>query len=113
MDCTKNCQENCGAQELKICAGSEINEMIFDYCLLQDILKVKVAQSCLTLCNPMNHTVHRILQAGILEGVAFPFSRESTTQGLNWGLPHCRRILYQLSHKGSPQGTLNGNKRKC
>ena len=25
------------------------------------------------------------------------------TQGLNSGLPHCRRILYQLSHKGSPR----------
>ena len=24
------------------------------------------------------------------------------TQGLNWGLLHCRWILYQLSHKGSP-----------
>ena len=24
------------------------------------------------------------------------------TQGLNPGLSHCRRILYQLSHKGSP-----------
>jgi len=24
------------------------------------------------------------------------------TQGLNPGLPHCRWILYQLSHKGSP-----------
>ena len=24
------------------------------------------------------------------------------TQNLNPGLPHCRRILYQLSHKGSP-----------
>ena len=24
------------------------------------------------------------------------------TQGLNPGLPHCRHILYQLSHKGSP-----------
>ena len=26
------------------------------------------------------------------------------TQGSNPGLPHCRRILYQLSHKGSPSG---------
>ena len=26
-----------------------------------------------------------------------------TTQGSNSGLPHCRRILYQLSHKGSPR----------
>ena len=37
--------------------------------------KVKVAQSCLTLCNPMAYTVHGILQARILEGVAFFFSR--------------------------------------
>ena len=26
------------------------------------------------------------------------------TQGSNQGLPHCRRILYQLSHQGSPEG---------
>ena len=25
-----------------------------------------------------------------------------STQGSNPGLPHCRRILYQLSHEGSP-----------
>ena len=36
---------------------------------------VKVAQSCLTLCNPMDYTVHGILQAIILEWVAVPFSR--------------------------------------
>ena len=26
-----------------------------------------------------------------------------STQGLNWGVLHCRQILYQLSHKGSPK----------
>ena len=26
-----------------------------------------------------------------------------STQGSNPGLPHCRQILYQLSHKGSPR----------
>ena len=41
------------------------------------LVKVKVAQSCLTLCNPMDYTVHGILQAKILEWVAFPFSRGS------------------------------------
>ena len=41
-------------------------------------VKVKVAQSCLTLCNPMDYTVHGILQARILEWVAFPFSRGSS-----------------------------------
>ena len=28
------------------------------------------------------------------------------TQGLNLGLLHCKRILYQLSHKGSPKQTV-------
>ena len=42
------------------------------------MLKVKVAQSCLTLCDPMAYIVHGILQARILEWVAFPFSRGSS-----------------------------------
>ena len=40
--------------------------------------KVKVAQSCPTLCDPMNYIVHGILQARILEWVVFPFSRGSS-----------------------------------
>ena len=40
-------------------------------------VKVKFAQSCPTLCDPMDYTVHGILQAKILEWVAFPFSRGS------------------------------------
>ena len=42
------------------------------------ILKVKVTQSCLTLCDSMDCIVHGILQARILEWVAFPFSRGSS-----------------------------------
>ena len=41
-------------------------------------MKVKVAQSCLTLCDPMGYTVHGILQARILEWVAVSFSRGSS-----------------------------------
>ena len=41
-------------------------------------VKVKVAHSCPTLCHPMNYTVHGVLQARILEWVAFPFSRGSS-----------------------------------
>ena len=41
-------------------------------------MKVKVAQSCPTLCDPMDYTVHGILQARILERVAFPFCRGSS-----------------------------------
>ena len=39
---------------------------------------VKVVQSCLTLCNPIHHTIHGILQARILEWVVFSFSRGSS-----------------------------------
>ena len=69
-------------------------------------LKVKVAQSCLTICNPMDYTVHWIIEARILEWVAFPFSRGSSQpRESNPGLPHCRQILYQLSYQGSPDGS--------
>ena len=43
---------------------------------LQLKVKVEVAQLCLTLCDPMDYTVHGILQARILEWVAFPFFRD-------------------------------------
>ena len=46
------------------------------HCNEQNI--VKVTQSCLTLCDPMDYIVHGILQARILEWVAFPFSRVSS-----------------------------------
>ena len=44
---------------------------------IREAQKVKFAQSCPTLCNPMDYTVDGILQARILEWVAFPFSRRS------------------------------------
>ena len=42
--------------------------------------------------SPSQNTVGSL---SLLQGI-FP------TQGLNPGLPHCRRILYQLSYQGSP-----------
>ena len=87
------------------------------------VLKVKVAQLCLTFCDPMDYTVDGILQARILEWGAFPFPRGSSqprdqtqvsrTAGRfftvwatshlvsNQGLLHCRQILYQLSYQGN------------
>ena len=43
--------------------------------------KVKVVQSCPTLCDLMDYTVQGILQARILVWVAFPFSRGSSQPG--------------------------------
>ena len=63
-------------------------------------MKVKVAQS-IQLCDPKDYTVHGILQARILEWVAFPFSRGSSQPR---DQTQVTRIAgrYQLSHKGSP-----------
>ena len=38
----------------------------------------EITQSCLTLCNLRDYTVHGILQARIREWVAIPFSRGSS-----------------------------------
>ena len=76
-------------------------------------LKVLVTQSCPTLCNPMEcslpgSSVH-VDSPGkntgmgchsILQGIFL-------TQGLNLALPHCRQILYRLSHEGSPWNILH------
>ena len=42
------------------------------------LLSVKVAPSCPIFGDPLNYTAHGILQARILEWVAFPFSRGSS-----------------------------------
>ena len=59
-------------------------------------------------CDPMDcstpgSSVPGILQAGIPEWIAIPFSLGIfPTQWLNPGLLHCRWIFYCLSHQGSP-----------
>ena len=67
-------------------------------------VKVKVAQLCLTplqphgLNSPWNSPVQNtgMDSLSLLQGVL-------PTWGSNPGLTHCRQILYQLSHKGSPR----------
>ena len=74
-----------------------------------------VAQSCPSLCNPMDCSLpgssdHRIRQARILEWGAISFFRGSSQpllQGIfptrsYLGLPHCGQILHHLSQKESP-----------
>ena len=51
---------------------------LYDSCHVAITKIVKVTQLCLTVCDPMDDTVHRILQATILEWVAGPFSRGSS-----------------------------------
>ena len=51
-------------------------------------VKVKVAQSCPTLWDPMDYIVHGILQTRTLEWIAFPFSRGSS-QPRDWTQVSC------------------------
>ena len=67
-------------------------------------VKVKVAQSCPTLCDPNGlYTPRNSLGQNIGVGSISLLQGIFPTQGLNPGLPHCRQTLYQLSHKGSPR----------
>ena len=67
-------------------------------------MKVNAAQLCLTLCDLIDlHTPWNspgqdtgVGSFSLLQGT-FP------TQGSSLGLPYCRRILYQLSHKRGPR----------
>ena len=80
--------------------------------MLHDIVSLSVlclvTQLCLSLCDPMDcsqlgSSIHgdspgkntRVGCHALLQGI-FP------SQGSNPGLPHCRQILYRLSHQGSP-----------
>ena len=65
-------------------------------------VEVEVTQLCLTLCDPMDCPWN---SPGQNTGVGSLFLLQGIfpTQGSNPGLSHCRQILYQLSHKGSPR----------
>ena len=70
---------------------------------------MKVTQSCPTLCDVMAYTVHGILQARILEWVAFPFPRGSS-QPRNWSQVSCTagRFL-PVEPQGKPKNTGVGS----
>ena len=61
-------------------------------------MKVKLAHPpCPTLCDPMDYIVHGILQARILEWVAFPFSRVLAEVAFIFFLMHFVRYIQENS----------------
>ena len=55
-------------------------------------------------CSPSGSSVHGDFPGKNTEvGCHALLQQIFTTKGLNSGLPHCRRILYRLSHQGSPE----------
>ena len=66
-------------------------------------MKVKVVQLCLILCDPMDYTVCGILQARILEWVAFPSPGDLPNPGIEPRSP----ALHVDSLPAEPQGKYN------
>ena len=82
-------------------------------CIFLLVRAYLVTQLSLTLCDPMDSSppvssVHGDAP-GKNTGVGCHFLLQGifSTQGSNPGLLHCRRILYQLSHQGSPSSFLD------
>ena len=81
--------------------------------LIQWKVTVLVAQSCPTLCDPIDcsppgSSVHGIFQARILEWVAISFSRGSSwPRDWTWVSHISGRFFYCLSHRGSPFNSIN------
>ena len=70
-------------------------------------MKVLVAQSCSTLCDPRDHSppgfsVRGILQARILQWVAISFSRESSQPGIQPGYPALQADSLPSERLGKP-----------
>ena len=63
-----------------------------------------VAQSCPTLCNPMDRLLcpWGFSRQEYWSGLPCPPLGIFPTQESNPSFPHCRQILYHLSHQGSP-----------
>ena len=66
---------------------------------------MKVAHSCPTLYDPMEYTVHGILQARILEWVAFPFSRGLPKPGIAPRFPTLQADSLPAESSGEPKNT--------
>ena len=72
-------------------------------------VKVNVAQSCPTLCDPMDYTVHGILQARILEWVAFPFSKGSSQTRDQTQVSTLQVDYFPAEPQGKPKNTGVGS----
>ena len=64
--------------------------------------EVKLPQSCLTLCDPMDCTVHGILQARILEWVAFPSPGDLPNPGIEPWSPSLQVDCLSAEPPGKP-----------
>ena len=75
-------------------------ERVFE---LEDTVKVKVAQSCPTPCDPMDYSLWNSPDRNTGVGSLSLHQGIFPTQDPNPGLLHCRQILYHLNQRGRPE----------
>ena len=82
------------SKQTEMIIPSEVSQKEKDKYHMISLVKAKVAQLCLTLCDPIDYTGQNtgVGSLSLLQGI-FP------KQGSNPSLSHLRQILYQLSHK--------------
>ena len=66
-------------------------------------VKVKIAHLCPTLSDPMDYVVHGILQARILEWVAFPSPGDLPNPGIEPRSPALQAYSLSAEPKGRPK----------
>ena len=77
----------------KLSSGHRADKGQFSF---QSQRRSEIAQSCMTLCNPIDCSLPGSSIHGIFQGIFL-------TWRSNPGLPHCGQMLYPLSHQGSPK----------
>ena len=70
---------------------------------------MKVAQSCLILCDPMDYTVQGILQARILQWEPFPFPGDLPKPGMEPRSPTLQADSSPAEPQGKPKNTGVGS----
>ena len=87
---------------LQFCSKA-IRLMCIHQALISNAEEVKVSESCPTLCDPMDYTVHGILQARILEWIAVPFSRGLPNPGIEPRSPAFQADSLPAEPQGKPK----------
>ena len=99
----------CAPASLTVRVGNSLALQLLRSGLCDVLQVVLVTQACPTLWDPMDYSppgssVHGDSpRKNTGMGCHALFQGIFPTQGSNSGLPHCRRILYPLSHEGSPR----------
>ena len=72
---------------------------------------MKVTESCLTLCDTIDHTVHGILQVRILEWVAFPSPGDLSNPGIEPRSPALQADSLPAEPQGKREEEFTKNKK--